>query len=403
MSQMLPFVEDTSGQRLKRYKDFDSRPRESETPQQSESNTSKDHPSIVSLSFDQVNNDTDELIGLRGEGRYFGVTDPDDAKSDAGSGPLCDNCHKRGHKRANCKVVICHKCGKVGDHYETHCPTTLICLRCGERGHYVADCKSKTRKKQYCRTCDSFQHGDENCPTIWRSYLTIGSSNNSNNNNKNESKSSLPNIYCYNCASSQHYGDECPQQRSSRVPNLGSAFSGNNLPKQLRSLYFSSLRKSYSNHTDEDYDPSRSSRNFASFGGYSVQANNGASSQGMSGSGGGSRNYSSKYQSSYKPLNYTSNNYGSADPRGSSFGNGRGGYDNQSYSGTNSGSQGQSQSQSQSYSNGNNSRVIQSTRSGSLKSKNRNPSPGPGKITKPTRSGLIDRSKKAKKGKHIRY
>lgn len=205
---------------------------------------------IISLSYDQVNDNADELIELRGEGRYFGVTDPttgDSIASLLSLGPICDNCHKRGHIRVKCKTVVCHKCGVVGDHYETHCPTTVVCVRCGERGHVAAACTSKSRKRQYCNSCDSFRHGNENCPGIWRSYLTIP---------ENDGKLDLPLIYCYNCASSQHYGDECSEQRTSRIPNInGSAFSGINLPKYLRDLYFDFIegrRSNKSNHLGKE-------------------------------------------------------------------------------------------------------------------------------------------------------
>ena len=268
------YVEDTSKQKLKRHK-FSSEPASTSpvssskttisgstsesTSVSAEAVTSKEeayHPTTVSLKIEEVTDDPDELIDLRGEGRYFGVTDPKK------EGPICDNCHKRGHKRANCKVVICHKCGKVGDHYETHCPTTLICLRCGEKGHYVLECKSKTRKRQYCRTCDTFQHGDENCPTIWRSYITNPQSRAMDEQGES---SVLPVICCYNCGSKVHYGDECPEPRSSRVPNLGSAFSGNNLPKRLRPLYFLGLKR---DSGYDEYDPLRSRHDYDTYDSY---------------------------------------------------------------------------------------------------------------------------------------
>lgn len=191
---------------------------------------------IYSLSFDQVNDNADELIELRGEGRYFGVTDPSTGSTinaQQSLGPLCDNCHKRGHVRSKCKTVVCHKCGVVGDHYETQCPTTMICSRCGERGHMLSMCVSKTRKKQYCRHCDTFSHGDDNCPSIWRSYITKV---------QKDDQYVLPVMHCYNCGDDTHFGDECPQPRNSRIPNTnGSAFSGSNLPKHLRSVYYDSI------------------------------------------------------------------------------------------------------------------------------------------------------------------
>lgn len=190
---------------------------------------------IISLAFDEVNDNADELIELRGEGRYFGVTDPSGTTINQGQslGPLCGNCHRRGHIRAKCKTVVCHKCGVVGDHYETQCPTTMVCSRCGLKGHMAMECTNKMKKRQYCRQCDSMSHLDETCPSIWRSYLTLPGKDDS---------TVLPVIYCYNCGDDTHFGDECPKMRSSRVPNpSGSAFSGSNLPRHLRDMYFRRL------------------------------------------------------------------------------------------------------------------------------------------------------------------
>ncbi|KAK6459895.1 hypothetical protein DFJ63DRAFT_290896, partial [Scheffersomyces coipomensis] len=198
------------------------------TPNTNNNNNSHE---ITSLTLEQVNDDADELIELRGEGRYFGVIDPksgDSINQAHALGPLCANCHKRGHMRAKCKTVVCHKCGVVGDHYETHCPTTLICSRCNEKGHMAIDCTNKNKKRQYCSTCDTFSHSLDNCPTIWRSYIVIPNPDLAETNQLTEND--LPIIYCYNCGSDEHYGDDCTSFRTSRVPNFGSAFSGRNLP-----------------------------------------------------------------------------------------------------------------------------------------------------------------------------
>ncbi|KAK6200315.1 uncharacterized protein RJT21DRAFT_121210 [Scheffersomyces amazonensis] len=206
--------------------------------------SSSGNNAITSLTLEQVNDDADELIELRGEGRYFGVIDPksgDSINQAHALGPLCGNCHKRGHIRSKCKTVVCHKCGVVGDHYETHCPTTLICSRCNEKGHMAISCTNKNKKRQYCSTCDTFNHSSDTCPTIWRSYIVVKSAT---SNDKELDQSNLPNLFCYNCGSNEHYGDDCNEYRTSRVPNFGSAFSGSNLPKNLRSAYFNSLSKS---------------------------------------------------------------------------------------------------------------------------------------------------------------
>ncbi|GME88569.1 unnamed protein product [[Candida] boidinii] len=191
-------------------------------------------------SFEDVNNDNDELAELRGEGRYFGVADPDLAQ------PVCSNCHRRGHIRSKCKVVVCHACGVVDDHYETQCPVSMVCNNCGERGHFQSQC-TKDRKRTYCSDCDSRNHSNDRCPNIWRSYLTIVVDDNSKKNYP------FGSVYCYNCGSKGHYGDECNSVRSSRTPNInGSAFTGDNLPKELRSQYFSLLARSHRYGNDDD-------------------------------------------------------------------------------------------------------------------------------------------------------
>lgn len=235
MPNTLPITEDTLASALNISEPKARKSNDNQVAKQD----SRPSNEVTSLSFDQVNDDADELIELRGEGRYFGVTDPssgDTINAQQSLGPLCGNCHKRGHVRAKCKTVVCHKCGVVGDHYETQCPTTIKCAKCGEKGHIASNCKSKTRKRTYCKSCDTFNHDDLSCPNIWRSYITKGSEKHA------EESLVLPRIYCYNCASQYHYGDECNETRISRVPNFGSAFSGSNLPKKLRPLYFHRLK-----------------------------------------------------------------------------------------------------------------------------------------------------------------
>lgn len=264
MSDILPFVEDTlpmnvSNQEYDSYRPgggatngsshLPNKPSKLEDKEKNkkENKDENSNPNeVTSLSLDQVNDNADELIELRGEGRYFGVTDPSSGTTInnlQSLGPLCGNCHRRGHIRLKCKTVVCHKCGVVGDHYETQCPTTMICSRCGLKGHIAVNCTNKVKKKQYCKACDSFSHGDDTCPTIWRSYITLPTSI------EEQNSTVLPIIYCYNCGDNTHYGDECSQMRSSRVPNsCGSAFTGDNLPRHLRDLYFRRIKESKRNH-----------------------------------------------------------------------------------------------------------------------------------------------------------
>lgn len=182
-------------------------------------------------SFDEVTADNDHLANLRGEGRYFGITDPDVNE------PTCSNCHRRGHRRAQCKVVVCHACGKVDDHYETQCPNSMVCSNCGEKGHFRNNCPQK-RMQTYCVECDSRNHPSDRCPSIWRSYVLI--------KRPPGSKIAYPTskVFCYNCAEKGHYGDDCPDLRVSKTPNInGSAFSGDNLPKELMGQYKAFLQR----------------------------------------------------------------------------------------------------------------------------------------------------------------
>lgn len=203
---------------------------------------------LYAPTIDEVTTNKDHLATLRGEGRYFGVTDPDVNE------PVCSNCHRRGHRRAQCKVVVCHACGKVDDHYETQCPNSMVCSNCGEKGHFRNTCPSK-KHQTYCVECDSRNHVTERCPSIWRSYVLKPRKG----NNKMPFPSSA--IFCYNCSSKGHFGDDCTQMRISKTPNInGSAFSGENLPKELISQY-----KNYQNSNKfqtESFDPTHRKRTY---------------------------------------------------------------------------------------------------------------------------------------------
>ena len=192
----------------------------------------------IAPTIDEVNDNPDELVEMRGEGRYFGTSDPSASIE-------CAHCHQKGHKKAQCKVVVCRSCGVVGDHYERQCPKTMVCNNCGEKGHAKVDCKLKARRI-YCQNCGSGGHTMDRCPSIWRSYLT----------NTMPSRMGLPNnIYCYRCAEKGHYGDECTSSRHARSTAVdGSAFSGHNLPKEVRDIYFSMGKK----RKRDDYKPSKS-------------------------------------------------------------------------------------------------------------------------------------------------
>lgn len=192
------------------------------------STTKSNTPTTYAPDITEVSNDKDQLASLRGQGRYFGVEDPEEV-------PICSNCQRRGHIKRQCKVVICHACGMVDDHYESQCPKSMVCTNCGGKGHFRTNCKEPI-KRLFCQECESKNHSNDRCPTIWRDYIVQPQAD----------KCAFPMemVYCYNCAQRGHYGDECTEWRVSKTPNLnGSAFSGENLPKKLIGQYYSNINK----------------------------------------------------------------------------------------------------------------------------------------------------------------
>lgn len=202
---------------------------------------------------DNEMDDNEELVEMRGGGRYFGTGEED-------LGPICRNCHGRGHMARNCPVVICEVCGVVDDHYSRQCPSARKCSNCGQPGHLRSECKNKS-KYIFCSKCESRAHTEQFCPLIWRSYRTV------------KNKPIYPSqISCYDCGKQGHYGDECP---TSRVANLRfierTAFSGENLARPLRPRYRVDSKKPERpdwrtinmDFDDYDYDYDRDYRSFS--------------------------------------------------------------------------------------------------------------------------------------------
>lgn len=226
-----------------------------------------DPTKIVAPSIEQVDEDPEVLRSLRGEGRYFGVSDgePGSAGSVREALPKCNNCSQRGHLKRNCPHVICTYCGSMDDHYSQHCPKAIRCANCNERGHYRSQCPKKW-KKVYCTICDSNRHARDRCPSIWRVYMLR---NDIDQTRKTKSGLSLDmaKVYCYNCGNRGHFGDDCGERRSSRVPNDdGSAFAGENLSSVLKDEYFDKMQDGYSRNSGrqslyDDYANQRSHNN----------------------------------------------------------------------------------------------------------------------------------------------
>lgn len=195
---------------------------------------------ILAPSIDEVDSNPEDLRTLRGSGRYFGVGDPSDAVQKAEI--KCINCSQRGHRKRNCPHVICSYCGLMDDHYSQQCPKAIKCANCNGEGHYRSQCPHKWKRVK-CVHCNSKNHSRDRCPSIWRSYYLLDSN----------VRRVLPvhKIFCYNCGGKGHFGDDCWEYRSSRVPNEdGSAFSGENLPQELKADYFRHLDNAGTEYRD---------------------------------------------------------------------------------------------------------------------------------------------------------
>lgn len=206
-----------------------------------------EQPKIVAPSIEQVDEDPEVLRSLRGQGRYFGVSDSNGLSSVVKEAePKCNNCSQRGHLKKNCPHVICTYCGSMDDHYSQHCPKAIKCSNCNEKGHYRSQCPQKW-KKVYCTLCDSNKHSRDRCPSIWRVYL-LRDDINQEKKTTNGLSLNMEDVFCYNCGLTGHFGDDCSERRSSRVPNEdGSAFSGENLSYVLKDEYFDEVDAQYGN------------------------------------------------------------------------------------------------------------------------------------------------------------
>lgn len=181
-----------------------------------------------SVGVEDVDDGADQLIEMRGDGRYFGKEDE--------QGPTCRTCHKRGHMAKDCKVMACYTCGAVEDHYTSQCTAMRKCSNCGESGHLRADC-TKNRRTIYCWRCESKIHTEDNCHLIWRDYVK-----------ERRGPHTTSRIFCYHCGKNGHYGDECAETSNLDLRfKEPSAFSGGNLPRggrvDMQNRYFDDLER----------------------------------------------------------------------------------------------------------------------------------------------------------------
>lgn len=173
--------------------------------------------------------DNDELVALRGSGRYFGTEDQQKVEEF-----LCHKCHEPGHAANECKTLICNTCGKKNQHMTKDCPERSRCLICAQYGHLRASCPSRKKAKDPCTKCGSRIHIELTCPRIWRRYEF-----------KKDSGERYPrNISCYNCGDASHYGDDCPLPRPVQLKfREDTCFSALNVDQSYRSRYYKELKR----------------------------------------------------------------------------------------------------------------------------------------------------------------
>jgi protein AIR1/2 len=181
-----------------------------------------------SVGVDDVDDGEDQLIEMRGEGRYFGKEEE--------QGPTCRTCHKRGHISADCKVMRCFTCGALEDHDTADCTMLRKCSNCGESGHLRAEC-TQSKRTIFCWRCDSRIHTEDKCHLIWRDYVKDRRGPHGTNC-----------VFCYHCGGQGHYGDECTDTRNMTLRfKEPSAFSGGNLPRKgrydIQKRYFDDLER----------------------------------------------------------------------------------------------------------------------------------------------------------------
>ncbi|KAG5361816.1 Protein AIR1 [Yarrowia sp. C11] len=225
--------------------------------------SSKPLETFQSVGVDDVDDGEDQLIEMRGDGRYFGREEE--------QGPTCRTCHKRGHISADCKVLRCFTCGALEDHDTADCTMLRKCSNCGESGHLRAECTA-SKRTIFCWRCDSRIHTEDKCHLIWRDYVKDRRGPHGTNC-----------VFCYHCGGQGHYGDECTDTRNMTLRfKEPSAFSGGNLPRKGRY----DIQKRY--FDDLEREKSRSYRGGDSYsGGSNYNRNDG--NRGNSGNYGGGR------------------------------------------------------------------------------------------------------------------
>lgn len=177
-------------------------------------------------------NENDELVALRGKGRYFGT---EEQQKEVEEVPLCHKCQEPGHLAHECTALICDSCGKRNAHITKECPERSRCSNCMQFGHKRNTCPNKHVNNHLpCSQCGSRIHNDSTCPCIWRFYKLKDDS---------DSHPHYPKIIsCYNCGDATHYGDECPMPRPIMLKyRERSCFSVDNLERSLHGRYYKEL------------------------------------------------------------------------------------------------------------------------------------------------------------------
>lgn len=166
-------------------------------------------------------------------------------------GTKCKICQKNDHRTKNCPRTLCEHCGQMKGHHTNigingPCSNILLAKKVEE---------SEFNEDYHCKKCYQIGHISMKCPSIWRAYIKKRALS------KNFSKNVLPihTIFCYYCGMRGHYGDDCPTNgKPKSMKYQRSAFSGKNLSKNLKAIYYNQLHNT--NQNDESNLPTKYKR-----------------------------------------------------------------------------------------------------------------------------------------------
>ncbi|GAV30607.1 hypothetical protein PMKS-004121 [Pichia membranifaciens] len=201
---------------------------------------------VYAPSIDEVTADNDHLANLRGEGRYFGVTDPDANQPNAkvaypSAKIFCYNCAAKGHYGDDCRQMRVSKTPNIngsafsGDNLPKVLVSQYRNMLNRESQSYNTD---NSRKRKFdATTTTNYNYAPPPYPRFNRDN---NSNNNNNNNNINNNRNNKNN-------SRNDYNSNLPRGPK-RPSKVGYIPPRNNNQDQGRNNGYSNNYSNYSNN-----------------------------------------------------------------------------------------------------------------------------------------------------------